>query len=467
MEKWIEKNRKQIFFIVIGICFIGIFFFNMLTPIMSDDIHYMIKAKQAHSLLDIFLQEVEHHQYHSGRNVAHFLLRIFLRQDKIFFNIANSVVFIILTLELYWSTTIRKKYDFGLFIIIQILLWTQAVSFGETILWEDGSFNYMWGTVFIMTFVLLYRKAIEHSDMINRMPKYKQLLLTIGLFLLGIIAGWCNENTSGGGFLLAAIFLFVAIKTKKITEKKPWMITSLIGVLIGMGLMMSSPGNWARDTFDEETETYSGIVGLASHLLKIIVTTRRLFTLLIILLVVLMVFLYLRNKKENLIYPAIWGGVALITALVLVFITEPDDRAYFGVGIFFIMACVEAIAQASEENNYLVIPLIRTSVVILGCLWLGTTWIIQGANLARIHREVSEREVFAQRELEAGEEELILPAIRTDFKNKYSFIHKVDLTENPGYWVNIYYEDYYEVDSVIGIDRDLWDEQYGSLYGND
>lgn len=463
MEQWIEKNRKILFFISVGICFLAIFVFNMLTPMMSDDIPYMLKAREANNLWDLVLQEVEHHGFHSGRNVAHLILRIFLCGSKYIFNFFNAVVFMILSLEIYWNASARKRYDFGLFILVQILMWTSAVSFDETILWEDGSCNYLWGAMFIMTFISVYRKVLKDDKQLAQLSKCKQILLSVGIFLLGVIAGWCNENTSGGCFLLAVIFLILSWKE---ISGKPWLFTGLAGIIVGMIFMLSSPGNWARDAFDEETESYSGLVGLLSHFLKITVSIKRIFGILIIIFVALMVIMYLKKCVwKDISVPLVWAAGALCTSYVLVFITEQMDRSHFGAGIFFITAIISAIAYVCASSEYKPIEWIRITTIIVSVLWLCSTWIENSANLARIYRDCAQREKIAQEQLAAGEDELYLPMVHPQFDNPYTNVYKVEITEDPEYWVNLYYEDLYKVDTVIGVDRETWDEEYAPMYG--
>ena len=97
MEQWVDKNRKTIFYLVVVVCFFAILIFNIFTPNMSDDLGYGAIVKQANSFWDLFGQEYEHHMMHSGRNVAHLILRIFLYQgNKVIFNIFNYLVYCLL-----------------------------------------------------------------------------------------------------------------------------------------------------------------------------------------------------------------------------------------------------------------------------------------------------------------------------------------------------------------------------------
>ena len=51
---------------------------------------------------------------------------------------------------------------------------------------------------------------------------------------------------------------------------------------------------------------------------------------------------------------------------------------------------------------------------------------------------------------------------RSDFYNPYSAIEKMEMTDDPGYWINIFYEEYYGVPSIRAIPYDDWVETNGS-----
>ena len=82
-------------------------------------------------------------------------------------------------------------------------------------------------------------------------------------------------------------------------------------------------------------------------------------------------------------------------------------------------------------------------------------------NLARIYREENERVSLIEEAIEEGRTSVVVPQYREAFKNDYSFAHDSDMTEDPKYWINFYYEIYYGINSVSAIPRDEWDELYG------
>ena len=88
-------------------------------------------------------------------------------------------------------------------------------------------------------------------------------------------------------------------------------------------------------------------------------------------------------------------------------------------------------------------------------------------NLARIYREENERieMIKADKADPNGDGIVIVPQLRKEFENPYSDAHNVDMTEDRDYWINLYYEIYYDVGNITAIPRDEWEELYADTFG--
>ena len=148
-----DKWRKRIFYLAVIVAAGMIFIFNVLTPAMSDDLFYGKEVSAAGSILGLVRQEYNQYMTWSGRSVCHLILRCFLTMDKMVFNVFNSIVFVMLTLCIYWNIDHKKKYDTGVFILVNLLLWLFGVVFRQTVLWETGACNYLWGAAIILGFL--------------------------------------------------------------------------------------------------------------------------------------------------------------------------------------------------------------------------------------------------------------------------------------------------------------------------
>ncbi len=217
-----------------------VYAYNLLTPYLSDDYAYLNEVRLAGSLWDLIKQQYGEYLSNSGRVVGQFNIRLSLSVSKQVFNVVNSAMFGALILLIYQNIRRRKKYDFLVLILVITFLWRFSVDFGQTILWICGACNYLWGSVFILGFFTFYRYFLEHADRIKR-----PALLAVGTFFFGLLAGWCNENTSGGGLLLALLFganFFLQRRKEGKRAICPFLLTGLAGMCCGILGMVSAPG---------------------------------------------------------------------------------------------------------------------------------------------------------------------------------------------------------------------------------
>lgn len=461
MADFLTKHKKGIFLFLLGMAFIMIYVYNILTPYMSDDYFYLSDVRKAEGLWDLIKQQYGEYLSNSGRIIGQFNIRLSLSVNKQIFNVVNSGMFLALVLLIYSNIRRKKKYDLFVLLLIIALLWKYAVNFGQTMLWICGACNYLWGSVFILGFFTFYRYKLEQAEKCKH-----PVLLAAGTFLFGVVAGWCNENTSGGGLLLVLLFAFnFWLKHKKEGKKSiyPFMISGIAGMLCGILGMVSAPGVRNRSAAMSDGD-YTGLLGYLSRIYKTTVTVRELFFPLLVLLTIALVFLVLQKKfksfrevrtNESILFLA--AGAA--TAYALILAPTPADRAFFGAGIFLTVACIQAIVDVADLE--LAMRGAKYSLTGVLCLWLFFTYTENLVNLARIYREDVERIELIQADYEVGSGIVVIPQYRKAFRNPYSFAHDSDLTEDKNYWINLFYEVYYDIGNITAIPRDEWNELYG------
>lgn len=443
-----EKYRRICFFCLIAVSFLAILIYNVLTPAMTDDLTYQKIVSQAGSFLDLVKQEQHQYMTWTGRSVNHMILRCFLSGGKGIFNVCSSAVFVALTLLMYYLLEHKKKYDVFALLLINLFVWTFSVSFAQTVLWETGACNYLWGSTIILAYLSAFKycKSRDYSGAVQTAP-------AVGLFLLGVVSGWCNENTSGGCILLTLIWIaFYVYENKKI---RIWMITGVIGNLTGFLFMLLAPGNASRMTFMEEEHT--GLFALVSRWLKCNLAIRNHFF--ILLAICIVVFVLARLQKAQLKYSRnmlIFLLVFVATCYALVLTPEPVARAYFGAGIFLMISCVQGILDVSDKDMY--IRALKLCSVSIFALYFVFTYMESGANLMRINRECRERYAYIEEQKAAGKKEITVPLLRPDFQTKYSDAYNSDFAESSEYWVNITVALYYDLDSIKAVPREEWTE---------
>lgn len=456
------KTRKQsryFFVAAVFFAFLAILIFNIFTPYMTDDLSYKTTVLQANTFFELLKQEYEQYMTWTGRSVGHIILRCFLSGSKAVFNLANSIVFVLLTLLMYWNIDHKKKYDVAVFLLLNFLLWLFGVMFCQTVLWETGACNYLWGSTIIMLHITLYRWHLKKSE---QESGKKVLLWSIILFLTGILAGWCNENTSGGGILyvilLAGEYFFLC-KKGEAKKPKPWMLTGLGGQLIGFLFMIAAPGNRIRAQFMEEE--HSGIFAIVSRFQKITLAIEDNFFLLLIFVISAIVIIYLQEGRwkefiKKHVMVAVWFLVFLATCYALILTAEPMPRVYFGAGVFLTIAVVQGYVDINDGE--LCFRVLKSCILSILALVMFFTYMDSGANMIRIYREYHERETYLEKMAAAGEEEVVVPMLRPGFETEYSDGYQSDLTGDPEYWINDAYEKFYGIEKIIAVPRENWTE---------
>lgn len=463
MTAFLEKHRKLIFYLILCVSFVMIYAYNLLTPYLSDDYAYLIDVRKATSLWDLVRQQYGEYLSNSGRVIGQFNVRLSLYGSKQIFNVVNSGMFLALLLLIYQNVRRKKKHDIFVLLLTITFLWKFTVDFGQTMLWICGSCNYLWGSVIILAFFTLYRHFLEREK-----PVRHQGILTIFLFVFGIAAGWCNENTSGGGLLLVLMYSLNFWWAKRKENRKeiyPFMISGVAGMCLGILGMIAAPGVRKRSATMSEDQ-YTGLVGLLSRIYKTTVSIRELFFALLVIMTILFVFLVLQKKlktwTEIRTNDSVLFFVAFVaTSYVLALIPTPQNRAFFGAGVFLMTACIQGIVDIRQDET--VISAIKYSLVGILCLWLFFTYVENLVNLARIYREENERIelIKADKADPEGDGIVVIPQYREAFRTPFSVAHDSDLTEDKDYWINHFYEIYYDVGNITAIPRDEWDEFYG------
>lgn len=444
-----EKQNKICFWGLVCISFVAVWIYNTLTPLMSDDL--MFDKSLYHSIGDVFYQEYLQYFNWTGRSVLQICLKFSSLMPKSLFNILNSFMFVALSLLIYANIQGRKKQDSFLYMTIQLFLWLGVVDFGQTILWLGGACNYLWGMVIILSFITLFRKVLELGE---KASAWQLILLAVISFL----AGWGNENTSGGAILIIILFWIYDYY-----EKKCWNKNALLGILsvcVGFAFLVLSPSNKNRSALMTSEETYTGMAAFVSRGLKIIQIYKGYFF--IYLACILFLCFYLYQKKlfwKRLVSPIIFTISGLATGAVLLLTPQPMNRAYFGAGIFLIIATIELlwILPTVLSKDFLVV---RNGWILVGVLWLVFVYVENGANLTRILREIKEREGFIAAELERDWKDVVLPKLRPEFQNSYTYAYENDLEEDIHWWINEVYCVYYGLDTITAVEREKWDETH-------
>ncbi len=228
--------------LVLGLGFLFMFVLNVLMPLHRDDYDYSLvweTTRHLASITDIFESLYRHYFMHGGRMEAFFTQEIFLLHDKIYFNVANALVYVGLIVLLLWHSRRRVTLAMGAWLpaLAFLLAWLAFPHFGEVAVWMCGSVVYLWtgfwGFLFLLPYNLFFAGRFE-----KRGPLWALLL-----FVSGVLAGWSVENMAVTVNAVAFLTLAYAWRGKRL---RAWMVTGFLGALTGFLLLLGAPGNFVR-----------------------------------------------------------------------------------------------------------------------------------------------------------------------------------------------------------------------------
>jgi hypothetical protein len=449
-----DKLRKKLFYAATLANFIMITIYEFLTPNMSDDVIYADAVAEAGSFFDLFAQEYEHYMFHTGRNVAHILLRIFLYiGNKGVFNIAAGIAFVVLSLCIYGCVSHKKQYDLRLYIGILILMWLFDPAISNNVLWETGACNYLFTATIMFLYLTLFRSAYLKD-------RATTPLFATGMFLLGLLAGWCNENSSGGVIFFVLLLLFLKwYREKSFKGFKAWMISGLLGNTIGFMIMILSPGNSARAAAADEAHT--GLLAMAARFLRVTLTLKDNYLVLMLVFIVLFIAIAYRAGKSKITEGAgpmlLFGLAFLVTSYALIAVPDSQLRTYYCASLFLMTGIANGFGWVVNKGfKEDVVQIMATSLITVFSVLFLFTYIEEGANLARIKREFDEREAYYKEMVARDEMVIEAPMLRPDWESRYSMAYESDICEDKFNWLNVSYAQHYGLWYIIGVDRESW-----------
>ena len=167
-------------------------------------------------------------------------IQFFAWVGRIWFDIANTAVFVMLMLVLYWlsvggvQSPGRHK---GVFLWVLICMLFGVIDYISTMLWMTGACVYLWTGLWECLFLLMFLRG-EGQEVRGK----RLLMLTAALS--GLLAGWSDEASSLVTVALTACYLFIYYRQRLL---RPWMVVGLVFLLIGCGLLMLAPGSIHRE----------------------------------------------------------------------------------------------------------------------------------------------------------------------------------------------------------------------------
>jgi len=345
MKRFLKTNYKKI--IILSLIFFIMLLINILTPLMSDDFGYSFNLdhERLRGIKDIINFQIVHYKWWGGRIVAHTLVQLFLLGPKIIFNIFNTLCFTILIYLIYAISKKEKEENILAIPLIFFLVYFLQPVLGQCCFWLTGSCNYLWTTTIILLLLYFYVKKDEMED---------SIIFTSFIFVLGIVAGWTNENSSFGLFSILILILLCKIKTK--TKINKWQIFGVIGNIIGFIIMILAPGNYLRkDGYVEEMSFIEKILTRFIECTKGIFKYESIIIFIFILLIAILIYKKKKVNRNSIIF--MLGSIASVYPMVM----SPTfpERSWFAITIFGIISIMILINEmyifGKKEYKYFMI----------------------------------------------------------------------------------------------------------------
>jgi hypothetical protein len=409
---------------------------------IADDYSYSLGI---YSVADIVKSQYNAWFGWGGRCIAHFLAQFWLLLGKPVFNIANTVVYCAFILLTYFHITGKAvKINPGLFLIINVFYWFLIPTWGQNFLWLDGSCNYLWTTTIILFFLVPFRKRHDTKDYKLNKP------LSILFFMVGILAGWSNENSSAAVLLLLiAYFVMKVINKDKIALFE---ITGSIGFLIGFILLIVAPGNYIRaDVFREMGAGHSNdavIIMLLKRSIDVTLVFFRNYGFEIMAVAALSAFDLLYHQKRRLnLFTYFYALAALASAYSMIFSPYFPDRAFLIVLVFAGITLGSVLTQFEIQ-----IPAIikRNIYCIVILLLLGFSFSVlkAGKNIVGIYLRWQSRVEYITAERDRGNLDVEVKAPIPTGDRHAALYGLSDLMDNPNGWPNVSVAEYFGLRSI-------------------
>ncbi len=426
-----EGFRCAVFVLLLLAMAAGVYLLNAAMPLILDDYDFMYSWKTGELLegfADVIRSQMVHYRIWGGR-LLHVFTQSFLYLGKDAFNIANTVMFMLLVLEIYAIARPKRRWCWTLLVIIYLALLTMLPFFGTVFLWLTGACIYLFGTVLALMPLVIARSVRENGF-------FSKGRIRAALCLpAGILAGWTNENTTLG--MVATVLVLLAYDYLKARRVSPRLAALWIGQCIGAALLLLAPGNFSR------ASVYAYDSMLIELVRRFVLVTGYGVSYLGVLLALVLLLAAGLREKARLGTAGLLVFAALTSVYAMVGSPELSDRTY--TGPFVLMLCALLVLTADGEMHVRRLDAAKLAALPLMLVFLAYTGYHALGDVRDFadawHAQLAAIEQAACN----GEAQIQLEAIDSDSR----FTMDIVFDEDAGQWPNSTIAKYYGV-GVVG-----------------
>ena len=450
-----NKYNFSLLVLVLLIVFLLMYLLNINTEFVTDDYIYQFvfenrmpssSTRWLSNPLDLFVSMANHWRLWGGRVTVHFLLQFAFLLGRNFFDIFNSLMFVILGLLIYFHINNTKKIKIPLLVVIYAVIFLLVPQPGATIIWKSGSANYLWSSVFILGLTLILKKAYENEFFFKDSIKNRLIIFIYGLFI-----GCANENTGCALIVSVVLFtIFYRIKYKKIPQ---WCLCLLSSLSISYIFLLVAPGNYIRGEEMYPNISYD-FFSLIEYTLKITKLTDKYIG--IILYTSVISFILSFTKKKNISefikeygMQLIFFSFAFISVYSLVLSPAYPERCWIFAFIFLLINIGMNINYF--ENGKYSILVKKFSIILMIILSFKSI-----SNFSDAYKDIKDTRYCINdhvnqinKQLNKGIKDVSVKNYPSA-NNKYNaFNYNGYLTYDSSSWTNSWIAKYYGVSSII------------------
>lgn len=248
------------FYLAICLLYALMAVFCYLLPYASDDYRFLVD-----SYAEIIAQQKILYYTWSGRMIPEICMRAVLMQPKWLsalilplFYVGILCNIVILAFGKNW----RSYATWKLVLFVHIVLWCGIPAFGEVFLWITGTMTYSFSLFLTLTFLSILRLWLDTAILYPEPGRVKDnhnsvktFLCLVGMCVFGFVCGWTHETTSPVALAFTVgLIVWLVVKKKPVP---PWLWGGAVFLFLGIVMMITAPGNYARSDILEAVKPYT------------------------------------------------------------------------------------------------------------------------------------------------------------------------------------------------------------------
>ena len=423
--------------LIIAFMYLVMLYCNLKTNLLADDYMYCFSFadnSRMESLSQLIPSMAAHRLTMNGRLISHGLVQISLMLPLWVFKLVNSAVLVGEVYLVYRIANRGRERSNLLLCCIFGCIWIFTLNFGQVILWQDGSVNYLWATFFSLLFLTVYiRKYIYDRDI-------KSLPGRILYVLAALLVGAYSENCASTVIFLSCCFMLLGrfLKKQKIS---PYLWISVLAALVGFAFMMTAPAQIANKS---SQFTFSN---LFDNFVTAIDMYRRIWLPLVVYTVLAAIACSRKLDQDTQILAAMFMLGSLAAVFVLTFASFfPERSAYIGT---LLIIAADAVLFAALFQDVRLRPLVTALgfICLMAAAYKGSIG-VQDIVKTNYYLTENEKQIVACRE----EGIMDVEVYRVYSSTGYCALEGLGYlnTEEADSWPNKYMAAYFGVDSIIG-----------------